>query len=235
MTGVNGVNGRVTGTAETATSAGSPAGAAGGTGAPNGSPGPNGSHGPNGSPGPNGNGAAPAGTAPAGAAESALDFPLSAEIAMLRQSWWLHDARWYQAVKTRFGQDTANELNAEVMRFVARRVALLYSRRHPTPPGSGPREVAATLQALARLMFTRSRVKLDATEFDEADGSWETVVSEHFALKMLAATKSLEGYECPCLDLRAGWFEGIGVSADDEVVACMRDGAETCRFRACLK
>nr|QCT05741.1 Tri8 [Kitasatospora aureofaciens] len=183
----------------------------------------------NGSAGPNG-----AGPSGAGAVESPLDFPLSAEISMLRQSWWLHDARWYQAVKTRFGQDVANELNAEVMRFVARRVATLYSRRHPTPPGSGPREVAATLQALARLMFTRTRVKLDATEFDDADGSWETVVSEHFALKMLAASRSLDGYECPCLQLRAGWFEGIGVTADDEVLTCMRDGAESCRFRACL-
>ncbi|QDY77052.1 hypothetical protein [Streptomyces qinzhouensis] len=166
--------------------------------------------------------------------DRAVDFPLSTEIALLRQSWWLHDARWYQAVKSRFGQEAANELNAEVMRFVARRVAVLYSRRRPTPPGSGPREVAATLQQLAGLMFTRAMVRLDATEFDEAEGAWETVVSEHFALKMLAASRSLEGYDCPCLDLRAGWFEGIGVKADDEVVACMREGAESCRFRACL-
>ncbi|MFJ8233171.1 hypothetical protein ACIQ9E_24985 [Streptomyces sp. NPDC094448] len=167
--------------------------------------------------------------------ERAVEFPLSSEIALLRRSWWLHDARWYQAVKTRFGQEAANELNAEVMRFVARRVATLYSRRKPTPPGSGPREVAAVLQELAGLMFTRAMVRLDATEFDEADGVWETEVSEHFALKMLAASRSLEGYDCPCLDLRAGWFEGIGVTADDEVVACMREGAASCRFRACLR
>ncbi|MEU5978370.1 hypothetical protein [Streptomyces sp. NPDC047315] len=162
------------------------------------------------------------------------DFPLAAEIAVLRQSWWLHDARWYQAVRARFGAEVANELNAEVMRFVARRVAWQYGRRHPLPAGSGPREVAAVLQALARLMFSRAMVRLDVTGF-AADGSWDTVVREHFALKMLAASRSLAEYRCPCLELRAGWFEGIGVKADDEVVSCMRDGAEVCRFRACLK
>ncbi|MFI9648312.1 hypothetical protein ACIHAA_18695 [Streptomyces sp. NPDC052040] len=166
--------------------------------------------------------------------DSGLEFPLSTEIAMLRQSWWLHDARWYQAVKTRFGQEVANELNAEVMKFVARRVATLYSRRHPVAPDSTPKEVAGTLEALARLMFS-SMVRLDSAEIDDEDGTWETVVSEHFALKMLAASRSLEGYQCPCLDLRAGWFEGLKVKADDEVVECMREGAEACRFRACLR
>ena len=53
----------------------------------------------------------------------AQDLPLPDEVALLRQSWWLHDARWYQAVKTRFGQEAANELNAEVMQFVASRLS----------------------------------------------------------------------------------------------------------------
>ena len=101
------------------------------------------------------------------------------------------------------------------------------------PAEPTPQEVAETLESLARLMFS-SMVRLDSADFDD-DGTWDSVVSEHFALKMLAASRSLEGYQCPCLDLRAGWFEGLKVKADDEVVACMRDGAAACRFRACLK
>jgi hypothetical protein len=162
------------------------------------------------------------------------DLPPSEEVALLRQSWWLHDARWYQAVKNRFGQEAANELNAEVMRFVARRVATSYARLHPVDGDATSAEVAATLETLARLMFSRAMVRLDSTEFDD-DNGWDTVVSEHFALRMLKASRSLDGYECPCMDLRAGWFEGIGVKASDEVVECMRDGAPVCRFRACLK
>jgi hypothetical protein len=160
------------------------------------------------------------------------EFPLSQEIALLREGWWLHDARWYQAVKTRFGQKAANELNAEVMQFVARRIATIYSRQHPVADDASPEEVARTLDSLARLMFTPKKVRLDSTEFD--DSSWETVVSEHYALRMLKASRSLDGYQCPCTELRAGWFEGIGVRASDEVVECLRDGDAVCRFRARL-
>jgi hypothetical protein len=165
--------------------------------------------------------------------EAAQDLPLAEELALVRHGWWLHDARWYQAVKNRFGQEAANELNAEVMQFVARRVATSYVRQHPTKDNATSTEVAATLETLARLMFSRAMVRLDSTEFDGE--SWETVISEHFALRMLKASRSLDGYRCPCMELRAGWFEGIGVRASDEVVECMRDGASVCRFRACLK
>jgi hypothetical protein len=110
----------------------------------------------------------------------------------------------------------------------------MYARQHPTGDNATSAGVAATLEALARLMFTRSMVRLDSTEFDD-DNGWETVVSEHFALRMLKASRSLEGYRCPCMELRAGWFEGIRVQVSDEVVECMRDGAPVCRFRACLK
>lgn len=166
--------------------------------------------------------------------DTAPDLPLAKEVDLVRQGWWLHDARWYQAVKNRFGQEVANELNAEVMQFVARRVATVYARQRPVPDNATSAEVAATLENLARLMFSRAMVRLDTTDVD-GENTWETVVSEHFALRMLRASRSLAGYQCPCMQLRAGWFEGIGVQVSDETVECMREGAVVCRFRACLK
>jgi len=149
------------------------------------------------------------------------------DVDAMRRLWWLHDARWYQAVMARFGQDVANELNAQAMRFVARRVAI----DHAVPCAGGAGEVAAELDRLLGVMFA-DMVKAETTVLD--DTTMETVVTDHFALRMLRATRSLAGYRCPCLDLRGGWFEGMGVPADDEVVECQRDGASACRFRACL-
>ncbi|MGW0664049.1 hypothetical protein [Streptodolium elevatio] len=167
--------------------------------------------------------------------EPSSELPKSTEIELLRQFWWLHDARWYQAVKARFGQDAANELNAEVMQFVARRVATLYARctRLDLSGRDGSaKDVAGVLEALARLMFADT-VRLESTDFGD-DGTWDTVVSEHYALKMLKASRSLENYVCPCLELRGGWFEGLGVAAADSVVECKREGSAVCRFHARL-
>jgi hypothetical protein len=159
---------------------------------------------------------------------SEMDTDGGPDVDEMRKLWWLHDARWYQAVMARFGQDAANELNAQAMRFVARRVAI----DHAAPCPGGAKEVAVELDKLLGVMFA-DMVKAETTVHD--DTTMETVVTDHFALRMLRATRSLAGYRCPCLDLRGGWLEGMGVPVDDEVVECQRDGASVCRFRACLK
>lgn len=146
----------------------------------------------------------------------------------LRQFWWLHDARWYQGVKKRFGQEVANEINAEALRFVGRRVGTWYANTHGVPDGSSPAELAEAVAGLTRTMTTEQMMRSHVEEIGEE--SLETVVTEFFALRMLKAARSLEGYECPCLDMRGGWFEGLGVKVEETTVECMRTGGSACRF-----
>ncbi|MEU7026573.1 hypothetical protein AB0A60_07730 [Streptomyces sp. NPDC046275] len=152
----------------------------------------------------------------------------------LRQFWWLHDARWYQGVKKRFGQEVANEINAEAIAFVSRRVGSWYQQREGTPDAGSPKELAAAVDGLTRVM-TNERMMRSHTEVlsaGEGDGGpvVETVITEHFALRMLRAARSLEGYACPCLRMRDGWFQGLGVEVTDATTECMRTGGSVCRF-----
>ncbi|MET9323105.1 hypothetical protein ABZX75_23330 [Streptomyces sp. NPDC003038] len=147
----------------------------------------------------------------------------------LRQFWWLHDARWYQGVKKRFGQDVANEINAEAISFVSRRVGSWYEQREGAPDPACPKELAAAVDGLTRVM-TNERMLRSHTETDIEGGGVDTVITEHFALKMLKAARSLEGYDCPCLQMRGGWFQGLGVEVTDTAKECMRTGGSVCRF-----
>ncbi|HET9381704.1 MAG TPA: hypothetical protein VFP69_12845, partial [Streptomyces sp.] len=149
---------------------------------------------------------------------------------LLRQFWWLHDARWYQGVAKRFGQDAANEVNAEAMRFVARRIASAYAREHGLRPGLTAAELAAALNGISDLMTGDS---VQAANKVTGDGSWETVVTRNFALEMLARAGTLEGYDCPCPQMREGWFEGLRTEVRDRRVECMRTGGAACRFQSC--
>jgi hypothetical protein len=154
--------------------------------------------------------------------------PTAAEI---HQFWWLHDARWYQGVLKRYGQEAANEINAEAVRFVARRVAIWHSRANPVGrEAPSAEELARHLSGLLMLMGSDKRSEV--IQHVLGDDEWETVVTKSFALRMLRAAGTLEGYECPCLDLRAGWFEGLGIPVRDSCVECQRTGGATCRFRA---
>ncbi|MEV5225196.1 hypothetical protein AB0K71_34525 [Streptomyces syringium] len=148
--------------------------------------------------------------------------------AALRQFWWLHDARWYQGVKKRFGQEVANEINAEALRFVGRRVGTWYANTHGVPDGSSPAELAEAIMGVSRAMFSPQMMRRHVGEVGEE--SLETVVTEFFPLRMLKAARSLDGYECPCLDMRGGWYEGLGVKVQETTVECMRTGGSACRF-----
>ncbi|MDQ1653128.1 MAG: hypothetical protein QOI35_2328 [Cryptosporangiaceae bacterium] len=148
----------------------------------------------------------------------------------LRMFWWLHDARWYQGVAKRFGQDAANEINAEAVQFVAKRVATWYARTHGITADLPTPELSDVLETISRLMWSDDMV--EARNEVLGDDSWETVVSKNFNLRMLAAAGSLDGYDCPCLPMRAGWFDGLGLRTEDSCIECQRTGGEVCRFRA---
>ncbi|MEV6122183.1 hypothetical protein AB0M23_16880 [Streptomyces sp. NPDC052077] len=178
-------------------------------------PGPGGSGAPVGTPSPG----TPSPRAPAGTPSDDL----------LRRFWWLHDARWYQGVAKRFGQDAANEVNAEAIRFVARRVAAAYARERGLRPGLSAGELATALHDISRLM-TGGSVEA-ATEVTGED-TWETSVTRNFALEMLAGAGTLEGYDCPCPQMRQGWFEGLRTRVGEDRVSCLRTGASECRFRS---
>ncbi|MEU5539635.1 L-2-amino-thiazoline-4-carboxylic acid hydrolase [Streptomyces sp. NPDC020362] len=152
----------------------------------------------------------------------------------LHTFWWLHDARWYQGVKKRYGQDVANEINAEAMKFVARRVARWFVARHGVDHAKLPMdEFVAYFKEIPRAMWPEEMTNYQHTAV--GDDTFETVVTEHFALKMLKAARSFDGYRCPCLEMRAGWFEGMGLDVEDRRSACMTHGDAVCRFRATVR
>jgi hypothetical protein len=148
--------------------------------------------------------------------------------------WWLHDARWYQEVSKRFGQAAANELNAEALRFVARRVAQWYTKTHRLDFNDLP--IDGVIDHFAGIFRAMSSDGMFEYELNGLGGDeWETVITKSYSLRMLRAARSLEGYECPCLEMRAGWFDGMGVSVRDSCVECQRTGGSACRFRAVLQ
>ena len=58
------------------------------------------------------------------------------------------------------------------------------------------------------------------------------MVTRNFALEMLARAGTLEGYDCPCPQMREGWFEGLRTEVSDERVECVRTGGTACRFQS---
>jgi hypothetical protein len=149
----------------------------------------------------------------------------------VHEFWWLHDARWYQGVLKRFGQEAANEINAEAMLFVCRRVARWYTARAGVDFASLPmEEFVKWFAEIPRIMWPESMMHVAHTA--RGEDAWESVITTNFALRMLRAARTLDGYECPCPQMREGWFAGMGVRVRDRRVECQRLGGTVCRFRS---
>ncbi|GAA0643589.1 hypothetical protein GCM10010174_78110 [Kutzneria viridogrisea] len=144
--------------------------------------------------------------------------------------WWLHDARWYQGVAKRFGQEVANEINAEALRFVATRVGKQVARAFAKPVNQADaKELAALFERCADIMFPNELRDGGVTALDEE--LLELTMRQNFAVVMVRMAGSLEGYQCPCTEIHAGWAEGLGVElSENRATGCLRHGDPQCRL-----
>jgi hypothetical protein len=149
--------------------------------------------------------------------------------------WWLHDARWYQEVASEFGFEVANRLNKKILIFIAKRVArqLLLKKRKSIKEMSFE-EVIDLFMQTAKVMWPEELVAFEHQITSE--DTFEVHTKRNFALFMLEQAGSLDQYDCPCLELRQGWFEGLGIEVfENKMIQCVREGGKCCTFRACIK
>lgn len=155
--------------------------------------------------------------------------PRTTAMEVYRQ-WWLHDARWYQGVATRFGHAAANEINAEALRYVATSVGKKVLRQFGGKPAASMDELRARYDLCAERMFPNELRDLRTEVVD--DELLEIVVRQNFAITMVRMAGSMDGYECPCTDIHGGWSDGLGVPLVENCsTGCLRHGDPACRLR----
>lgn len=148
----------------------------------------------------------------------------------LYQWWWLHDGRWYQEVAKRFGFEAANEINREALKFVASRVGRSIATRlgRPLQEMDFP-EVVSIFSGCSKMMWPPEMIEFNTQV--TGPGSFELNVVRNFALQMLQRAGTLANYQCACMALREGWFEGLGLKlAEHRVTQCLREGGSACTF-----
>lgn len=153
-----------------------------------------------------------------------------AELMEVYRQWWAHDAHWYQGVARRFGQEVANEINAEALRQVALQVGRGVARRcGELPHEDAMAELRRRYDDCGERMFPRE-LRSAGTEVVD-DDTVELTIRRNFAISMLRMAGSLDGYECPCTEIHAGWSEGLGVTlTENRAVACLRSGDPACKL-----
>jgi hypothetical protein len=152
----------------------------------------------------------------------------------LQRLWWLHDALWYQGVAKRFGFEVANEINQEAIKPIAKRAmrAVLVDQNLDRRD-LGVEDVIACFRKVSDLMWPPPMTEWDAKVINEE--TIEVTITKCYAIEGIKRIGAAEAYECPCIAVRAGWLEALGLKARQEIAANMKDGAEACLIRVRLK
>lgn len=148
--------------------------------------------------------------------------------------WWLHDGRWYQEVAAEFGFDAANRINKAALKFLCARVAkyVAKSAGKPLAEMTWP-EVVAVFNRAAELMWPGESLEFHTTL--TGPGRFKTEIVRNMALEMLRRAGTLDQYDCPCLTLREGWFEGLGLHmTENRIEGCLRRNDKACVFTSCV-
>ena len=154
----------------------------------------------------------------------------------LQKLWWLHDALWYQGVAKRFGYEAANEINQEAIRPIAKRVmrrVLADIGQDIDRTNLSLEDILSCFKKASDLMWPPPLTKWESEIIGE--DILEVRVTRCYAIKGMQRIGAAEQYQCPCITVREGWLEALGVEAQQEIAASMKDGNESCLIRIWLK
>jgi hypothetical protein len=154
----------------------------------------------------------------------------------IQRVWWLHDALWYQGAAKRFGYAAANEINQEVIRPIAKRVmrgVLADLSKDIDKANLSQEDILACFRKASDLMWPPPMTEWGSEIISE--DILEVTITKCHAIRGIQRIGATEQYQCPCIAVREGWLEALGVEAQQEIAASMKDGSKSCLIRIWLK
>ena len=156
------------------------------------------------------------------------EIPQSSLMEMLAKSRWACDSHWMMAFVINTGWETANRANLEVVRAVGKaemhRLMALAGIREPSTD-----DQFRLLIMMAMVIFTTS----DYWEYETRvlpSGEMKAYITQCYAYTKTKSIGVEKDYQCGCFGLRAGWYEAMGMSVEETLLSCLKDGDSRCEI-----
>ena len=159
------------------------------------------------------------------------ELDASAREALLRRTWYWHDARWFAAVATEFGMDAANRINRAIVRALGQMEMrrLMKARAVDRVDGIGG---ALNLFAAGRDLFVPASL-IESSVSPAGDRAYDVTISRCFVHDNIVRAGIAEAYQCAVFDRIAGWHDtwGLPLVEEPSAGACAMAAGRPCRQR----
>ncbi|MFX1589511.1 MAG: DUF6125 family protein [Promethearchaeota archaeon] len=160
------------------------------------------------------------------------EISLKTQKFILQMCWAQHDGQWFLKSKRRFGIETANNLNKEVIRSMGR----IEARHILNALGIHKGDIKSIPQ-LFKIFNTFMEVLIPKVMkfkfFTKSENEGFAIVEKCFIWKEVQKSKKEGEYVCACNSRHRGWLEAIDINGEIIAEKRISKGDNICKF--CFK
>jgi hypothetical protein len=153
-------------------------------------------------------------------------IPAEAKREIVAKSRWTCESNWMMALVFTAGWDVANKVNIQVGQAVGK------AEMHRLMKAlglDGPKNDMEFMMLVTLGMETFITEDYFDYEFKIlGPGRIFGIVRKCYAYTKVSSIGVEKDYQCGCFGMRAGWYQAMGLEVKENLVKCLKDGADRC-------
>ena len=147
---------------------------------------------------------------------------------ILRKTWLSHDARWQMAVFQECGWEKGNKLNQDVSRDIGKGMMHRLMKALGISKVNNIEELQALCSAAMELYYPPPNFVYQFERLN--DTTILGIIKSCGSYENVKKAGVLDNYECGCFAMRSGWYESLGLEAQEKLGKCLKKGDDVCEI-----
>jgi hypothetical protein len=155
-------------------------------------------------------------------------IPVESKKEIVAKSRWTCESNWMMALVFAAGWDVANKMNIQVGQAVgkAEMRRLMKSLGMDRPKNDTEFMILVTLGM--ETFITKDYFDYEFRFL--SPGKMLGIVRQCYAYTKIRSIGAEKNYQCGCFGMRAGWYQAMGLEVKENLVKCLKDGADRCEI-----
>ena len=147
---------------------------------------------------------------------------------VVAKSRWTCESNWMMAMVYSSGWEMANQMNLQVGQAVGKAEMHRLMRALGIQRPKNDMEFMTLVTLGMETFITKDHFDYELTYL--SPGKMLGVVRKCYAFTQVKRLGVDKEYQCGCFGMRAGWYQAMGLDLKENLVKCLKDGADQCEI-----
>jgi len=147
---------------------------------------------------------------------------------MVAKGRWTCDSNWMMALVLTTGWGVANQTNLQVGQAVGKAEMHRLMRALGIERPKNDREFLMLVTLAMESFITKDYFDYEFKML--GPGKMLGIVRQCYANTKVRSVGAEKDYQCGCFGMRSGWYEAMGVEVKENLLKCLKDGADRCEI-----